>query len=252
MGEMPVSAVLVLGFVLGLRHALDADHVAAMAATIDGDGGLRRSAAAGMSWGLGHALTIAAAGGLMLVLRVNLPERVALLLELAVGLMLTGLGLAALAGALRGRLHSHRHRHDGIIHEHLHFHRVPHPPEALGHRHVHPFRLSVRPFLIGTLHGLAGSGATALLVLTTLPSVALGLLYLGVFGVGSAAGMILMSVALAAPLALARSRAARIHGALRAAAGAVSLGVGLLLVWETGVEGGLLPWLPLPVSGGAG
>jgi hypothetical protein len=231
MTDAPVVATLVLGFVLGLRHALDADHVAAVAALSSGRGGLRRALATGVSWGVGHAAVLGAVGFAVLLLRVGVPARLALLFELAVGVMLVALGAAAIGGALRARLHAHRHEHDGVAHEHLHFHVVPHAEdgEPGDHRHPHPLRLELRPLLVGGVHGLAGSAAISLLVLTTLPTIVLGCLYLGLFGAGSVAGMALMSLALAAPLSLARRCALRLHRALRFAAGLGSLGLGLSL-----------------------
>jgi ABC-type nickel/cobalt efflux system permease component RcnA len=239
MDGLSVSATLLLGLLLGLRHALDADHVAAVTTIAGGRGGLRQSALVGLAWGLGHALSLAIVGGTLLALRVEMPGRVSRLFELAVALMLIGLGAAALAGLLRHRLHVHEHEHDGAVHAHLHFHAAPHG-EGSHHRHPHPLRRALRPFLVGGLHGLAGTGALVLLVMTTLPTVLLGLVYLGVFGAGSVAGMVLVSLAIGAPLAIASRRAGRLYGLLRAAAGLGSLGLGLRLAWTIGVEQGLL------------
>jgi hypothetical protein len=242
--DATLPAVLALGFLLGLRHALDADHVAAVAVFAAGRGGLRRALEAGLSWGAGHALVLGTVGGILVALRVVVPERLVLLFEMIVALTLVVLGASALGGALRARVHSHRHEHDGEVHEHLHFHAVPHAVESRaaageGHRHPHPVRLAVRPFLVGGLHGLAGSGALVLLVLATIPAVLPGLLYLGLFGAGSIAGMGLMSLAIGAPLSIARGRAG-VQRALCAAAGVGSLGLGLALAWEVGVGRGLL------------
>ncbi|MGH9750886.1 MAG: urease accessory protein, partial [Candidatus Polarisedimenticolia bacterium] len=153
-----------------------------------------------------------------------------------VGMMLVGLGGVAIHGAFRAHLHAHAHRHDGDAHEHLHFHVMPHPEEEGGgtHRHPHPMRLALRPLLVGGLHGLAGSAALSLLVLTTIPTVLLGCLYLGLFGAGSVAGMAVMSLVLAAPLALTRRRALWLHRSLRGAAGLGSLALGLMLTVEIG------------------
>lgn len=241
MPDLPVAATLLLGFVLGLRHALDADHVAAVAALSTGRGGVRRALVTGISWGVGHAAVLGAVGIAVLFLRVGIPERLALLFELAVGMMLVGLGGVAIHGAFRAHLHAHAHRHDGVAHEHLHFHVMPHPDEEEDgiHRHPHPMRLAVRPLLVGGLHGLAGSAALSLLVLTTIPTILLGCVYLGLFGAGSVAGMAVMSLVLAAPLALARRRALWLHRTLRAAAGFGSLALGLVLTVEIGLH--LLP-----------
>src|SRR5213593_4691683 len=120
--DVPIAATVFFGLILGLRHALDADHVAAVAALTGGRGGLCRSLLTGVSWGVGHALALGAAGGMVLTARAALPAHLVLAFELAAALMLIGLGAAALHGALRGRAHVHEHRHDGVLHAHLHFH----------------------------------------------------------------------------------------------------------------------------------
>ena len=238
--SVPIATTLGLGFVLGLRHALDADHVAAVAALNESREGFRRALVNGFSWGVGHALTLGAAGGLALALRSAIPDRLALLFEFGVGLMLIVLGSAALRGSLRDRLHVHAHRHDDVSHSHLHFHAARHRAgEPAPHRHPHAIRFALRPFLVGGAHGLAGSAALALLVLTEVPTVLAGCLYLLVFGAGSTAGMTLMSLVLGAPLVIAQRRALWLARGLRAAAGLGSLGIGLTILWETGVTGGL-------------
>jgi len=225
MPHVPVGPTLLLGFVLGLRHALDADHLAAVATILGGREGLRRSSVIGIWWGAGHALSLGVIGGALVALRIAVPPRVAQLFELAVCVMLIGLGIAALAGTVRSRLHGHAHEHDGVPHAHLHLHGAA----DAAHRHAHPLRLALRPFLVGSLHGLAGTGALVLLVLTTLPTVLLGWLYIGIFGIGSVAGMAVMSLLLGAPLVIASRRAAWLYGLLRVAAGLGSLGLGIYL-----------------------
>jgi ABC-type nickel/cobalt efflux system permease component RcnA len=244
-----ITATLLLGFVLGLRHALDADHVAAVAAIVD-DGpavppgagadaasrrrSLRGALVTGLLWGAGHAATLLLAGGLVMALCARVPDRLAQAFEMAVAVMLIGLGARVLSGALRGRLHVHEHDHGGERHAHLHFHARPHPAPAgaARHDHPHPLRFALRPLLIGGLHGLAGSAGLALLALATLPGLLFGCLYLGLFGAGAMCGMAGLSLALGAPLVLARRRSARLHRALRAAAGTASLTVGTILAWE--------------------
>ncbi|HEV8702412.1 MAG TPA: urease accessory protein [Candidatus Polarisedimenticolia bacterium] len=245
-----MTATLALGFILGLRHALDADHLAAVAALGASKDGLRRALANGLSWGIGHALAIGAAGGVALALRSAVPNRLAMLFELAAAVMLVGLGVLALRGALRDRLHVHEHRHDGVTHAHLHFHAARHVtdaghPQGAGaavpapHRHPHPARIALRPFLVGCVHGLAGSAALALLVLATVPTVLGGCLYLLFFGTGTTMGMAVMSILLGVPLVLARRSAVGVTLALRAAAGLGSVAAGLALAYTTGAAGGL-------------
>ncbi len=239
MSDPTLAAVLLLGFTLGIRHALDADHLAAVTSMTSDGGGIRRAVIAGLSWGLGHAVVLGVLGGALVLMRIPLSERVGGLFETAAGLMLVGLGVGTVVGALRGRVHAHMHRHGDVEHSHLHFHSVPHRGDA-PHSHPHPLRAAVRPLLVGGVHGLAGSGAVALIVLATIPTWLYGTIYLGVFGAGSVVGMTLMSVVVAAPLVLARRRAARVHRSLRLAAGIGSIAIGAHLAWANGLGGWLL------------
>lgn len=238
MDDVALLSTLGVAFLLGMRHALDADHVAAVATFTGRREGLRQALRDGLSWGAGHAATVAVIGGLLVGLRLNVPDRIGHLFESFVGLMLIGLGSVALANALRSRLHAHQHEHDGVVHSHLHFHSVPHEGEA-PHRHPHPFRPALRPFLVGGLHGLAGSAAVVLLVLTTIPTILVGCLYLGLFGIGSMVGMALVSLLLGAPLSIARKRGDRLQRGFSAVAGLASIVIGLTVVVRM-VRSGLL------------
>lgn len=229
MDDTALLSTLGVAFLLGMRHALDADHVAAVATFTGRRGGLRQALRDGFSWGAGHAATVAVIGGLLVGLRLHVPDRIGQLFESLVGLMLIGLGCYALANALRSRLHAHRHEHDGVVHSHLHFHPVPHQGAA-PHRHPHPLRPALRPFLVGGLHGLAGSAAVVLLVLTTIPTILAGCLFLGLFGIGSMIGMGFVSLLLGAPLAVARARGDWLQRGLGAAAGMASIVIGLTVV----------------------
>jgi ABC-type nickel/cobalt efflux system permease component RcnA len=249
----PVLATILLGFLLGLRHALDADHLAAVATIALGRGGTRRAILTGVSWGVGHALTIGVVGGALIVFRVAVPERVGSSLELAVAAMLVALGAWALVRARRVEVHAHEHEHGGVAHAHLHLHDRPAahgalrgpagdpprgaPAEDLGGGQHHPLRpppsrIALRPLLVGAVHGLAGSAPLVVLVLATLPTLLLGLAYLLIFGLGSILGMGLMSGLLGAPLAVAGRRVQWLSRAVRVAAGLGSLLLGLVLAWR--------------------
>jgi high-affinity nickel permease len=206
-----------LGFLLGLRHATDADHVVAVTAIVARERSLRRAAWIGVLWGIGHTITVFAVGGAIIAFRLVIPPRLGLVLEFGVALMLIFLGFSNLRGGAD----------------------VPAP----GHGHAHEFDHR-RPLLIGTVHGLAGSAAVAILVLAAIPQTAWALAYLLVFGVGTIAGMMLVTVILAAPAMYASERVARLHGGIRLAAGALSLAFGLLLAREIIVGGGLLSATP--------
>ena len=189
-----VATVAGVGFVLGLRHALDPDHVVAVTTLASQKIGLRRTSLVGAFWGLGHALSLGAAGGLILALRLTVPPAVSHALEALVAVMLIVLGTLALRRARRWKLHAHPHEHDGATHVHFHAHRREEAPPV--HVHPHPLQGGLRPFLVGLVHGLAGSAGLALLALTAAPTLRAGLAYLAIFGLGSIAGMLLLSALL--------------------------------------------------------
>ena len=230
-------AILGFGFVLGLRHALDVDHLAAVSTLVSQRGGLLRSSLIGAVWGLGHTAALLAAGIVVIALDGEIPPAVAQALELGVAIMLVGLGLNLLwALGQGGTIHLHGHEHGGRHHVHPHRHA---PDESPDHVQHHPLMVR-RPFLVGLVHGLAGSTALMLAVLATIPSPAVALAYILVFGVGSVGGMMLMSTILGLPLALAREHFVRAELTLRALAGLGSVAIGLVLAWRIGVESGFL------------
>ncbi len=230
------AATLGLGFLFGLKHATEADHLAAISSVLTEAGGLRRALRVGTLWGAGHTISILIAGGAVLALHLTIPDSVARGLEFAVALMIILLGASALLRALAGRpdTHRHAHEHGGAVHTHLHFHEhePAHPPDAAAPPHDHAAgSVGARPLLVGMMHGLAGSAALTLLVLTEIPSAALGLTYLLVFGVGSIGGMAIMSVLLSLPFA-ATAGSPSLNRTLRVAAGGLSLAFGLFYAWE--------------------
>lgn len=190
-------AALGLGFTLGLRHALDADHIAAVSTLVSESRNIWRSSLVGTWWGLGHTAALLAAGIAVIGLKLTIPPAMAHWMETAVALMLVFLGARAVLTALRGwKIHRHVHAHDGSRHVHLHVH-------SSGADHVHQHRhllaLGVRPFLVGLVHGLAGSAGLMILVLSTISSVFTGIVFIVVFGLGSTAGMLLMSSLISLP-----------------------------------------------------
>ena len=214
-----------LGFVLGLRHALDPDHVVAVSTLVSKRAGLRRSSMVGTLWGLGHALSLGVVGGLIVMLKLRVPEAAATALESVVAAMLIGLGVAAMREALRHRVHAHVHVHEGRDHVHFHAHRQGEPES---HAHGHALAGGLKPFAVGLVHGLAGSAALSLLALATAPTLLAGLGYVAMLGAGSMLGMLALSVLMALPLALLEARYASLHRKLQFASGAASL---LLGVW---------------------
>jgi len=206
------TAALGLGFALGLRHALEPDHIVAVSTIVSQSRSIARSTLVGTSWGLGHTASLFLAGIAVIGLKLTIPKGMALWMELAVAAMLFGLGFNAMRTAFNGwRFHRHPHEHEGDEHGHLHVH----PPA--------PFRGGMRPFLVGMVHGLAGSGALMLLVLTTVPSPIAGLGYILTFGLGSTGGMLLMSSVIGMPFVWSSGRFHRFSQGLQIAVGAGSM-----------------------------
>lgn len=228
-------SVLALGFALGLKHALDADHLVAVSTIVSERKGLRGSSLVGAVWGLGHTASLFAVGLAVIALHAQIPERLAQVMEFGVAVMLVGLGLNLLRKLLRGAtFHAHPHRHGGRWHLHPHLHEQGRRmSNSLPDSH-HALRVGRRPFLIGLVHGLAGSAALMLLVLATIPSRALGLAYIGVFGLGSVGGMLVMSALIGLPFAVTAHRFERLNAAVQGLAGVFSAGLGLYLMWQIG------------------
>lgn len=250
-----------LGFFLGMRHATDADHVIAISTIVSRERKMRSAALLGMFWGLGHSLTIFFVGGTIILFGLVIPPRLGLAMEFSVALMLIILGVMNLGGIMRWMrgnvmaaqqhehgVHEHPHQHGDYIHSHPH----RHAPENHGHdESATPqawldrvfgrigFYQILRPIIIGIVHGLAGSAALALLVLTTIPEPLTALAYLLVFGLGTIAGMMLITAALALPIAYSAGRFANLNRHLALASGLLSLFFGLFLAYHIGFVEGL-------------
>ncbi|MFL5310236.1 MAG: hypothetical protein ACJ79H_07275 [Myxococcales bacterium] len=216
-----------LGFLSGLRHALEPDHLAAVSTLVVEQPKRWRAAFLGASWGIGHSASLLGAGALLLVWRAQLPARWAEAFELGVAVMLIGLGVRSLRQSLRARGTAVVHRHAGLVHVH---------GGQADHFHLRSWTIARRPFLVGIAHGLAGTGAITALALASMPSAASALVYIGLFALGSIGGMALLSGAAGIPVErLARRPAA--HAAVMACVGAVSLVVGV--VWGAPIVGRL-------------
>ena len=232
--------LLGLGFVLGLKHATEADHLVAVSTIVSEHRSVWRSAAVGALWGLGHTASLLVAGAVLIALRVPVPESVATALELAVALMIVLLGTRILYLVLKGRrdVHVHAHTHDGRTHTHLHFHSAA-DAHAAPDRHAVPHAWhrglwGWRPVAVGAVHGLAGSAALTLLLLTEVlrgGSKLLGFAYLLVFGAGSVGGMLLMSMVIGLPFVLTARHFRRVDTPVRLLAGAGSVLFGLYYAW---------------------
>jgi ABC-type nickel/cobalt efflux system permease component RcnA len=240
-----VFALMGLGLVFGLKHATEVDHVVAVSTIVSEHRNVLRSALVGALWGAGHTASLVIVGVIVLVFRVAIPLAVANWLEFGVALMIIGLGVLTMTRVMRRRadVHVHRHSHDGQSHVHIHFHEhgTEHASVAASHSspaiHSHAIsQLGFKPLLVGAMHGLAGSAALTLLVLTQVPSVSLGLLYLGAFGLGSTVGMVLMSGLIGLPFALSGRRLTDINYRLQTIAGGLSIVFGLWYAYQVGIS----------------
>lgn len=262
-------AVLGLGFVLGMRHATDPDHVIAVSTIVTRERSVVRAGMIGVLWGCGHTVTILIVGAAIILRGLAIPTRVGLTMEFSVGLMLILLGILNLSGALSRMAekfspahpavqgeHAHVHRHGNQVHFHWHRHgeqreehhgitlqlpkRVRAALQRLGVFHT------LRALLVGVVHGLAGSAAVALLVLGTIHEAKRAVVYLAVVGVGTIAGMMLITAALSLPFSVARF--AGVNRGLVTASGVMSLAFGLFVAYQAGFVGGLFTghpvWVP--------
>ncbi len=232
--------VLGLGFILGLRHALDPDHLVAISTIAGEHRSLKKASLVGTFWGLGHTASLLLAGVAVIILKLQISETASLWTEFAVAVMLVLLGARALKRALRGwKFHFHTHTHDRHRHFHLHRHHAG-EENSEEHHHPHLLRIGFRPFFIGMVHGVAGSAALMLLILATIPSAIVALLYIGVFGLGSVLSMLLMSSLMSLPFILGGRRFKFVSEGLQVAAGVLSLSFGLFLIWQYGFQDHLI------------
>ena len=263
-------SILAVGFFLGMRHATDPDHVIAVTTIVANQRKLSRAALIGAFWGVGHTLTIFVVGAGIILFNLVIPPRIGLSMELSVGMMLIVLGLMNIAGFLRALPaqairtnagesvgHSHPHSHGDYVHNHPHKHdpeNHPHSPDrtplawldrVFGRVGLYQY---VRPLVVGIVHGLAGSAAVALLVLTTIRNPHWAIAYLLIFGVGTVGGMMLITMSLASAFRFFGGKHKRFSHALGMASGLLSLAFGLLVTYQICFGDGLFTahpqWIP--------
>jgi len=226
-----MTSLLLLGFLIGLRHALEADHIAAIATLTTQTESLSAALKQGAAWGLGHTLTLFIFGSIVLLNDSKIAESLALKLELAVGCMLLLLGLDLIRRVIRNRIHFHTHQHaNGLHHFHAHSHAGQQKPT---HHHPHSSALlPLKALFIGLMHGMAGSAALIVLTLNTVQTPLLGLIYIALFGVGSMLGMALLSFAIAIPLRRSATGLSRLHNGLQLVIGLATVLLGSQLIFN--------------------
>lgn len=234
--------VLLIGFLAGMGHALEADHLAAVGSMASGRSSPRRLVVMGAAWGLGHTITLFLLCSAVILLGFALTERMAATLESGVGVMLIVLGVDVIRRMLKKKIHFHVHDHgDGKRHLHAHSHEgaaKPHRADRHDHRHTPHFAL--RPLLIGLAHGAAGSAALVALALAASKSPLTSLIYVLLFGVGSMCGMATLTLSAAWPLRWIEKGGLYLHRAVHLAIGATAIGLGahILLTRGPSVFGG--------------
>jgi sulfite exporter TauE/SafE len=236
-----------------MRHACDADHVVAVSTIVARHRSISGAALVGAIWGVGHTITIMVVGIAIIAFSVVIPARLGLSMEMAVGVMLIVLGLMNLSGLTHrifhrfgavadgsadrddGLLHAHAHRHGELRHLHAHFHLFE---SHRRHGALGRFQ-TVRALGVGIVHGLAGSAAVALLVMSTIHNPFWSAIYLGVFGLGTIAGMMVISIGMAVPVAISAVQSTELERWMVFGSGALSVGFGVFIVWRIGFIDGL-------------
>lgn len=216
--EAEIFLALAVGFVLGLEHSADADHVVAISTIVGENKSLVKSSVLGTLWGVGHTATLLLAGLIVLLFKFTLPNAITLQFEFIVGIMLVALGVSVLRRSVFDKTHLHRHTHKEQSHVHVHSHKTG---ESHDHKH--------KSLFVGMVHGLAGSAVLLLLVLSTLDSVALGMVYVLVFGIGSILGMMGLSTVISLPFILSAKRSKKLNEHMSAVSGFMSIGLGILI-----------------------
>jgi len=254
------AAIALLGLALGIRHATDPDHIIAVTTIVTRERRLGVATRIGLCWGIGHTITIMAVGVAIIIFKISIPQRVGMAMEFAVAAVLILLGVSTVSGLLGYALARLRGRPIPAAPIFtLHRHSLP---AMHGHSHPHAAATSMtggfaglmvrlgsrfpmgKAFGVGLVHGLAGSAAIALLVLSAIPNPLWAVLYLAVFGIGTIVGMILITTAIGVPLVMTAERATNFNRTLAVGSGLLSFGFGLFLAYQIGIVGGLFGSVP--------
>ena len=246
LAELGLLAALALGVVLGLRHSLDPDHVVAVSTIVSQYRNPLRSFWVGVSWGLGHTTTLLIIGVVIIALRLTISDRLALLLEFFVGVMLVALGAQVVYGFIKKKVHQHSHGHEDEAHLHFHSHAQAQAetqkesPEHHDSTGVGKPFLRKKSFVVGLVHGVAGSAALTLLVLASIESPLAGLVYILLFGLGSILSMGVMTIFISFPFVYSANRLPNLNRIIQFGVGTLSILFGLFLMYEISFRDGLL------------
>ena len=228
---MGAGMTMLLGLLMGMEHATDADHVVAVSTIASRSKSLLQACVIGVFWGIGHTTTLFLMCVLMVALHFQLPFKAGLAMDFIVGMVLVALGAGIVREYFRERIHAHPHQHEGETHDHFHVHLHDH-----GHQHDGS---RTRALGIGCIHGLAGSGALMVLVASRIETWYLLLLYIFIFGLGTLLGMLLISGLISLPFLLAANHSSLLHRRIRMVAGTASICLGLFMMYNMGIVQGL-------------
>lgn len=241
LGELGLFAALALGLILGFRHALDPDHVVAVSTIVGEYRNPFRSFWVGISWGLGHTTTLFIVGIVIIALRLAIPERLILIFEGAVALMLVGLGVQVIYSIRKKKVHQHNHGHEEDDHSHFHS-PAENPADSTEHHESkgigRPF-FRTKSYVIGTVHGLAGSAALTLIILASIESTLAGLGYILLFGLGSVLSMGVVTIFISFPFVFSANRSANLNRYIKMVAGVFSILFGGFLIYGIFAEHGV-------------
>lgn len=242
--EIGAWAIISLGFFLGLKHALDADHLIAISTIVSQTKDWKQASKAGIIWGLGHTAALLFLGIFVIAFQFKVSDKLALILEFLVGIMLVYLGVVLFLKIIRNAsFHFHEHTHGSYRHFHPHFHTrdeiQTHDSTNRNNWHHDP-KFKGRSLVIGMVHGFAGSAALMLMVLATISSKIMAVVYIAIFGIGSVGGMMLMSALLSIPFLVTHKRYESWFKYIQLTAAVVSILFGCFLMYEIGFTDGLI------------
>ncbi len=231
--EVTLLSILGLGFILGIKHAIEPDHVIAVSTIASQSKKLWHTSLAGVFWGIGHTATLFLVGIILIFMKGEIPVKWAMSLEFLVGIMLVYLGVTTIFSFKN--IHVHEHQHDGDEHKHVHTHESS---GKHGHKHQHKHDTYLKSMLIGLVHGLAGSGAMVLLTMSTVKSVGEAAIYILIFGAGTVMGMLFFTTMIGIPFVLSNKRRT-FSRTLSITTGAISTIFGVYYMYNLGVNEGL-------------